>query len=343
MLSTADREWLWFELAHAVQHGMPLAKALKQLSDSNTGTRRGKAAGHLAEALANGHSLSDAARACPHYLTPEEAAALEAGERSGQLADVLRLLSDDAREAATFRSGIASAVTYPVLISLAALGVVTFILMYITPMFNHMFDELDIQVAPLTIYGPAFVRIEAFALLFLPALALTGLYLVPAQCLPLRRWLDVLRLECPLVGGVLRRQTLARWCAATGMLLRAGVTESTALRLAGKSCGNRAVAVQSDRLSQSVEAGETLSESMTASWFFPAALTWMVRAGDEAGGHAHVWHVAADLYRRQAQTAARVVAVLLGVFFMLLMSQVVGVVVISVFMPLFSLLRSLGG
>jgi len=343
VLSGADQEWLWSELAHAIRNEQALSGVLRELAGSHAGERRGEVCRRLAQATASGAALSDAVARDAKAFAPGAAAALAAGEKAGNLPDVLRTLSETAQAQGALEHSVATAVAYPIAIALAAIGAILVIDLKVYPMFEQMFDELDVELPALTSALPALVHAETFVLLLLPAALLILLYLVPAQWLPPRGMLDFLRMKTPLVGDVVRKLTLVRWCRTMDLLVRAGVTEPEAVRLAGDSAGNAYVAGESRDIGRRVEAGDKLGDAMGDAPFFPEPLLWMVRAADGSGGHAHVWDVAADLYRNQAETAGRIMSMLLAAAFVVVIAQVVGMTVIAAFLPLIHLMNSMGG
>jgi len=331
------------ELAHAVRQEASLAETLAALAASNAGTRRGAAAERLGEAVASGMSISQAVKREGKQFGPGVAVTIEAGERCGNLAEVMDVLAENARAEWGFRDAILVAVTYPLAITLVALLAVVFINFRLWPMFGEMFDELDVTLPALTRLAPTFLQFEAFLLLLAPASVLIVLYIVPSRLLPFRAATDVVRMRLPVVGTVMHSMMLSRWCRAMAMLISARVDEPAAVRLSGESVGNACVKKVSGRVAKSVSEGTTLADAMTEHWFFPEPLVWVVGAGGEAGGHAHVWETASSLYENRAETTARVMSVVLRVAFVLLALQIVAVTVVAVLWPLMHLMNSLGG
>ena len=342
-LSGFDQEWLWMELAHAIRRKRPLPEVLGELSSANGRTRRGRITGQLAEAMGQGRALSESVAAVEKAFSLGTVAAIEAGERVGNLPDVLKTLGENVCMERDFQSRIGGIVAYPLLVASAALAVFALIDVMIFPMFYQMFVELGIRLPALTLIAPAFLQVEALVVFFLPAALLILLYVIPAGCLPFRTLMDALRIRLPLIGGVVRRQLLARWCWSKGMLIEAGVAEPLALSLAGQSTGNASVARTSEIIGKRVASGEPLSEALGASSFFPGPLVWMVNMAEKASGHRHVWRVASDLYREQAETASRIFLAVLRLGFVVLCVQIVGMAVVAMFLPLIQLMNSMGG
>lgn len=348
-LPSADQEWLWQEMAHAVRQAEPLPKALRALSQAHAGTRRGEAAARLAEALADGASLPRAVADQGERFAPGVAPALAAAERGGKLAEILQSLSDSARADGALRFSIVQAILYPTIVAVAGLLAMLFIEVRIRPECEALWKELDIDVPVVVRVAPYVLQTESVLALLLPAGVLALLYLVPPGSLPRRQNLDLLRMKLPLVGAAVRRALLARWCATMGVLVQAGLPEPQAVRFAGESTGNLGVIGTSNRLAEQLDRGVKLSEALEerevveSRGFFTPQLTWMVQASESAGGHAHVWPVAHDLYRDLANRSAYAASMVLRVLFIILAIQIVAMTASSLIHPLVRLMQSLGG
>ena len=342
-LKTNDAEWLWTELAHAVGRDAPLPEALKDLALAEGETRRGEAADYLARAISDGMTLAQAVSEREDVFGRGAGGSLQAGEESGRLCEVLEGLAETTRSSRSFRREISSAIAYPVAIALAAFALIVLINVRISPALAGIAIELDVHVPDAVKQLPLFVQVESFCLLFGPAIALIVLYLIPGGRLPFQYVLDDLRLRAPLTGGFLRKFLLARWCGYAGMLFRAGVPAPRAVRLAGRSTGNLSVEEMTRDVAQRVEQGMSLPDAMDGEGFFPPTLAWMLRSSEAAGGDAHVWSVAEDMYAAAARWSSLIVSVVLRLLFAVLAFQVVGATVYSMMAPLISLMNSIGG
>lgn len=338
-----DLEWLFGELAHAVRQGKPLAEVLAELARAGEGTRRGRAAGRLAAAVAQGRGLAAAlAKDAPSY-PPGTIAAVEAGERSGRLPEVLTVLCEYSRLEDDFRHNLSRAILYPVIIAAGAAAAMLFIHISIVPQFWSIFTELDIEIPAMTTVGMLAVKIISVLIVFAPAAVIALLYLVTLPWPWGTAALDTLRISLPVLGAPVRRILLSRWCATAGMLFSAGVPEPAAVRLAGESSGNRCVRDLSRGMAGRIESGAPLSQAMQGQGFFPPVLSWMVGAAEQAGGHRNVWPLVREIYSDQARVETTVVAMIVGVFFAFVTIQLVGLTVWSLFLPLIRLMSYLGG
>lgn len=342
MLRGPELESLWTELAHAVEQGRPLPPVVRDLAQTSGG-RRGRALRALADSMRAGRSLSQAVAASQKFFPHSSAPALQAGEKSGNLAEALRSLADTARLDYGFRGSILHAIAYPLFVALIASAATLFAHLYLKPQFIGFW--MDLHIEDLSAEASClltFLQWEAVIVCFVPALVLIVLYVFPAKLLPMRRLMDALRLRIPLVGKLLSKLLLARWCRTFGCLVRAGVQEAEAVELAGRSTGNRAVQRVSGTVAAELTKGTRLADAMGCHRFFLRPLVWMVGAAEERGGHADVWPIAERSIRRQANDAAPVVDIVLRIIFAVLALQIVGMTLRAFISPLMLLMEQMG-
>jgi len=340
-LRNRELEWLWTELAHAVEAERRLPEFLNELAEGRDGTRRGRALRGLAVALSGGRSLPAAVATLPEYFSPDAAPALEAGERTGRMAEVLRSAAERARLDGVFRGRLLHALAYPLVLALTASAAFLFLHFVLRPQFLRMYDEMDVHVSSFTAVPVA--HYAAVIFFYLPVVFLLFLYVAPPWLLPGRAAFDRLRMAVPLIGRVLRMQLLARWCRSFGHLVSAGVAEPEAVTLAGRGTGNLAVARLSEKVAREVRAGRSLGDAIGEDRFFPASLVWMVGAAERRGGHADVWPPADRAFQRRADDAAPVADMVLRIVFGALALLLVFVAYCSFTLPLLRLMNMIGG
>lgn len=340
-LCNRELEWLWTELAHAVEAKRPLPTLAAELASERTHGRLGRALEALAGELAAGKPLSQAVAALPQWFSPEVALVLEAAERTGNTADVLRSAADLARRNRLFSGGILHALAYPLFLGLSASAALLFLFLVLRPNFLAMCVDMDIEIPPLL--RLPILHYAAAIVFYGPITALIVLYVVPASLLPARLFMDHLRLSLPLLGGVLRKQLLARWCRTLDHALRAGVPETEALLLAGRSTGNHAVMCLSERVAHSIAEGQRLGDALPGEAFFPPPLTWMVAAAEARGNHADVWPLAETAFQRQADDQAPVADMVLRILVAGLALNLIALTYFSFFQPLINLMNMMGG
>jgi type IV pilus assembly protein PilC len=342
MVSASNQEWLWEETAHAVRQNRPLAEIFRELSQSTSSHKCRLLTLRLAREIESGKSFSAAVADLDGTFQPGTAAAIEAGEKSGRLAETLDALAENAIAATRIGGLVLDAVAYPLVIAFVATAILIFLRIQIIPSFQQIYMELDVELPAITKFLPVY-SLVAIGFLVVPAFILLLFFALPSIRLTGWEVVDAVRLYFPLLGGVTRRLALARWCNTMSALITAGVPEGKAIRMAGESAGNALIANESRRTAALVDSGMPLGEAMEARKFFPATLTWMVRAASSTGSHAYLWSATRDIYRDQAERWSLVTSVVLRILFIVLAFAVVGVTIQALFLPLVRLMNSLGG
>lgn len=334
--SASDQEWLWEETAHAVRRNRPLAETFRELSKSTSSEKCRRITWRLARDLEAGKTFSSAVADLNGTFQPGVAAAIEAGEKSGRLAEILDSLAEKVAADSRIRTSVVDAVAYPLVIAVAATAVMFFLRWKIFPIVRQIYDDWDVSlplatelVLVMSTYTTLIVLVPAFFLLFFFVIPLRG------------KSIDAFRIHVPLLGGVVRRISLTRWCNTMGLLVSSGVPEGKALRIAGESTGNLLFARESRLAASMVDSGISLGDAMETRQFFPAALTWMVRAASSAGSHAHLWPAARDVYQQQAEHWSIITSIVLRMLFFVFAFGVVALTVLSMFLPLIRLMHVL--
>lgn len=342
-LSGSDLEWLFGELAHAARRGKPLAPFLAELARAEEGTSRGRAAARLAQHLAEGRPLSAAVAADARRYPPGSDAAIEAGERSGRLPEALTAMAETAQIEGELKHRISYVLIYPIAVASACSVIMIGMMGYVLPTFQHMFDELNLELPILTQILPTVVLVTAVVGIFIPACLCALLFLLSLPWTPGRRALDYLRFHTPVLNRPVRYTLLSRWCSTAGVLFAAGAPEAGVVWLAGQSTGNATVQQLSERMALRLEAGAPLSQAMLSESFFPPVLSWMVEMSSSAGGHVGVWPMVHSLYRDHARIGAAFFAMALGIFFLCVVGALAALSVLALFLPLIKITTLLGG
>lgn len=339
-LSRANLEWLWAELSLAIRQEHSVADALAKLSGRAFEGKRARVAGLLAAAVGAGRTVSQAVAEQGRLFPPGTAEMLAAGERSGRLPEVMDSLAQDARMEDTLRYNITYAIIYPCVLAVLAMALLYFLRTFVFSQFMRMFEELgDIQLPGMTLAMPMIAQVEIIVLLVVPAAVLLLLYAVPFT-LPVV--CDGVRLKVPFVGKLVRRMLLARWCRMAGLLFAAGVPEPEAVRILGRASGNRVVRKMAGKMAEELAAGVSMDNAMSVHPFFPPVLTWSVGVAAAGGGHARIWPVAEELYRRQARRSSVVAGTVLRILFPLIAYQTIGMALVAQFLPMIRIFHSIG-
>lgn len=327
------------QLGDLLKAGVPLNRALHTLAAQTSNGELADTVAELEKAVASGSPLHEALGKFPRLFPPLYASMVRAGEAGGFLEDALRRLASFLEKDQELRSRIASALAYPVLLIVIGTFAVGFLMVFFIPRFSEIFKKLgdDLPVpTQIVMAGSAFLR-DGWPFLLGGLAAALLLARRAAETRRGRRVLDRLRLRLPLFGEVVRKSAVARFARTLGTLLKSGVPILEALSISKEALGNQVLREDIDEAAAGVRQGRGLAEILRRTRSFPPMVTDMIAVGEEGGNLDEVLVQVADSYDAQVDRAVRVFVALFEPALLVLMAALVGFVVISMLLPVFSL------
>jgi general secretion pathway protein F len=273
------------ELATLLKAGLPLDRSLALTLEMAEHPALRKFIDRLVQAVRGGVSLAQALEPERPRLPPIYVGMVSAGEAGGSLPAVLARLADALEQAEALKETVRSALAYPALVLLVAIGSLAVLLTVVLPEFRPLFEssgaELPASTAVLIALGEGLSRYWwAIGLLTL----LLGLGVSAHNRTPegrMRR--DRLLIEAPLLGDVVRKTEIGRFCRTLGTLCGNGVPILDALRIAGDAVANQAIAESIRSLGQELRRGERMAPHLARSGVFPRMAVQLVQVGEESG------------------------------------------------------------
>jgi general secretion pathway protein F len=317
------------ELATMLGAGQDLERALRYVHETAPNARVRTVAAGLRDAVRDGSPLAVALARYPHGFSRLHVALVRAGEASGQLAPTLARLAELLERQQRLATSVTSALIYPCLLIVAAIGAIALLLTEVLPQFVPLFDQSGAKLPSSTqflIAAGAFVSQDGlFILLALPVLVL--LARAALRVPRLRRRMDQLLLRLPIAGALLREVLAARFTRVLGTLLVNGVSLIAALAIVRDAMGNQAVVAAVDRAAASARAGAGLASPLAAMRVFPARTTHLLRLGEENAELGPMALRAADIHEEKTRVALqRMVALLVPAITILMGVAVAGIV-----------------
>ncbi len=291
------------ELATLLKAGLPLERSLALILEmtENAGLRR--VIERLLQAIRGGSSLAQALEPERDRLPAIYVGMVSAGEAGGSLASVLARLADALEQAEALKETVRSALAYPALVLLVAIGSLVVLLTVVLPEFRPLFEssgaELPTSTAALIALGEGLSRYwwALVCLVLLLGLALSAHNRSPDG--RIRR--DRLLIAAPLIGDTVQKAEIARFCRTLGTLSDNGVPILDALRIAGDAIANRAIAEAIRSLGQHLRRGERMAPHLLRSRVFPRLAVQLVRVGEESGELSHMLLRIADIYDEEVK------------------------------------------
>ena len=326
------------ELAALLRAGLPLAESLAIMVERmDNRTLREAVEAILAEVRA-GAAMSAAVTRHP-FFPGVYSACLRAGETSGDLAGMLSRFTDAMRVAVKARSSLTAALVYPAFLLAALLGTAAFLLLGVVPNFIPFFAGFEQELPPLTtaLLGAAeFVR-DRLVRVVGGLVGITILLGVWSRTERAGRFRDRLALRLPAIGEVLRLYAVSQFSRALGTLLAGGMPLANAIPVAAGAVGNRHLRAVIGPAAGQVREGRSFVEALAETREIPGFALQMVRVGESTGDLARMVSSVADFNDEVIENRVTVLLSLLTPVVLILLGGFVALVLLAIYLPLFSL------
>jgi type IV pilus assembly protein PilC len=332
------------QLATMVTSGMSIMRAL-QVLETQTGSKM------LRETVASvrhdveaGLLLSDAMGRHPRVFGPLYVAMVRAGETGGVLEECLMRTADQLEKDAALRRQVRAAMIYPALVITFAVGVLLALVAFLIPVFVGVFKQFPGKLPALTQFMVNFSHIVTHQWYLLIVFLIFGV----GGFIALRRsergrdaW-DGFKLRIPMkIGEVVQKVAIARWSRTLSALTSAGVPIMQAIEITGKTAGNAVIEKSMGDVITSVKGGGTISAPLRDCPVFPPMVSQMVGVGEETGALDAMLAKIADFYDNEVEAAVKALTSILEPVMIIFVGGIVGVIVISMYLPLFSVYNSI--
>jgi type IV pilus assembly protein PilC len=324
--------------------GLPLVQCLEILGSQEENRTFAAIINDVRSDVEAGASIADAMRKHPKAFDDLFVNMVAAGEAGGILDVILQRLSTYIEKAVKLNSQVKSALIYPVAVIVIAAGVVFIILWKVIPVFAQLFAGLGGEMPLITrivISSSNFVG-RYFPFLF--ALGFAGFVALQRyhKTYRGRRVLDGLLLKVPIIGMLLRKIAVARFCRTLATLTASGVPILDGLEITAKTSGNAIVEDAIMAVRKSVEEGKTVSEPLAETKVFPAMVVQMINVGEQTGALDQMLSKIADFYEEEVDTAVAGLMKLIEPLMITVLGAVIGTIVAAMYLPLYSILSKIG-
>ncbi len=333
------------QLAVLIRTGTPLADALGAIARQLPEGPWRNVVSDVHEQVEGGSTLSEAMRRYPACFNDICTSLVAAGESSGRLEALLDRLAQLTRQQLKVQRTLMSAMIYPLLLMIVGLGVVVAMVVFVLPRFSDLFASLDAPLPPSTAILMAaadFLRGRWWMILI--ALVAVAIATKIAFSRPAgRRGLDRALVRMPGCGHVVRSLLTARFARVLGVLLESRVPLLEALELVRQSTGNILYADLLGRAQEAVVRGESLSAVLATSTLISPYVSEAIRHGEQSGQISPVLLEMAEFMDEENESLVSTLARLVEPIMLIVLGGIVGVIAISIFLPLFDLTSLAGG
>jgi type IV pilus assembly protein PilC len=329
-----------------IDAGLPLVQCLEILAGQQENKTFQKVLSGVRSSVEGGTTLSSAMKQYEKIFDPLYYNMVDAGETGGILDTILQRLSTYIEKNVKLKRAVKSALIYPVSVITIAGGVITLLLWKVVPIFVTLFAGLGAELPLPTriVIGLSNFVGSIFGFLIVVVLGMAGVGIKMWYGTPGGRLiLDGILLKLPIIGMLLRKIAVARFTRTLGTLISSGVPILEGLDITARTSGNAVVekAIQATR--KAVEAGRSLVDPLKESDVFPGMVTQMIAVGEQTGAMDSMLQKIADFYEEEVDAAVKDLLTLLEPVMIVFLGVVVGGIVISMYLPLFTLIGKLAG
>ena len=333
------------QLAHLTSAGLPVEHGLRLIAQDMRSGRLAETIRTVAGELERGTPMGEAFDRHREKFPPLYGRLVEAGVRTGDLSGMLLNLGRHLELVNRLRGMMWRATAYPLIVLVVLLVVLLFISGWIIPQFETLFADFGVRLPQVTqvLLGtsgwlpPLLIGVLgaiALVMLLWPILRLSG----GDQAV-----IEALVLPAPLVGPVLRRNMIARWCDALRLGVDAGFDLPRAIGLANEAIGSRALRRDGETLITTLEQGRPLDEPSLRLRVIPATVSATIELGRSKKQLSETLAALAELYQQQAEVRLNLIPAILTPLMLIFTAVIIGLVVLGLFAPLISLIQAVSG
>jgi type IV pilus assembly protein PilC len=333
------------QLSTLIDAGLPLLRGLNVLAKQERDAVLKTTINKLADSVQGGSTFSEGLAQHPRLFNDLYVNMVKAGELGGVLEVVLTRLAEFQEKAQKIKNKVVAAMVYPLIVLVLAVGIMTFLLVFIVPKFEAIFHDMlgDKPLPAITLFVISvsnFVQ-NNWGILLGVAVGLIVAYKIVARSRAGQVFLDRVKLRAPLFGDLIRKTSISRFSRTLGTLVTSGVPILQALNITRETAGNSVIARAISQVHDSVKEGESIVMPLEASGVFPPMVISMIDVGEETGQLPEMLLKIAEVYDDEVDNSVAALTSMLEPIMIVFLALVVGTIVIALFMPLISIISGL--
>jgi type IV pilus assembly protein PilC len=328
------------QLATMLKSGVPLVTAFQIIAGGVKNPRMRVMVDKIRADVESGSSLYEALSAHPVQFDELYTNLVKAGESAGVLDTILDEIATYKERIESIKGKIKKAMYYPAAVVAVAIIVSAILLVYVIPQFEGIFASFGADLPAFTravLDVSDFVRSNGVLLLFLLIASITGIIMAKKRSPAFAHWLDRVMLKMPLVGPILEKAALARFCRTLAITFAAGVPLVDALAIVSGATGNAVYNDAAAKIREDVAVGHQLQLAMQQTNVFPNMVVQMAAIGEEAGSLDEMLMKVAEAYEEEVNNAVDALSSLLEPFIIVFIGVIVGTMVIAMYLPIFKM------
>ena len=326
-----------------LEAGVPILTSLNTLSKQVKNVRFQKIIRDLHELIAAGSSFSEALAKYPHVFPSLFINMVKSGEVSGTLSITLNRYAIFIEHQEDIRQKIRNAIFYPTILLFVSFIVIIIIVSFVIPKFMEIFvrENVDIPLPTLILHsiGVGFRKYWYMVIFVLASLVYAvSIYINTKHG---RKWFDGIKLKVPVIGSLIYKTLISRFCRTLGALLKSGVSMLYSLSITRDTIGNVILAKVIDNTRRSVEEGQSVAEPLLKSGKIPLDVIQMISVGEQTGKLHEMLDKIADFYDRSTEHSIKKLLTLIEPVLIIIMGGLAGFIMASMLLPLFDMVKTI--
>jgi type IV pilus assembly protein PilC len=326
-----------------IDSGVPLVQCLQILGETQENKKFAAAISAIQREVESGNSLAASMKTQPKVFDDLYTNMVAAGESGGILDTIFQRLAVYIEKAVKLKRAVQSALVYPVAVVFIAAAVITLILWKVIPAFTDLFNGMQVQLplpTRIVIWASEFVG--SYGIFVIVGLVIASGVFRSYYKTPKGRYVtDGLVLKSPIFGPLMRKIAVARFSRTMATLIASGVPILDCLDITAHTSGNAIIEEAIMSVKRAIEEGRTIVEPLKASGVFPSMVVSMIGVGEQAGALEKMLTKIADFYEQEVDAAVGDLMTALEPVMIVVLGTIVGGIVISMYLPMFSLINQM--
>ena len=328
------------QLATMLKSGVPLVTAFQIIAGGVKNPRMRILVEKVRNEVEGGGSLFEALSAHPMQFDELYVNLVKAGESAGVLDTILDEIASYKERIESIKGKIKKALYYPIAVIGVAIIVSSILLIYVIPQFQGIFASFGADLPAFTmmiIHASDWLIAYGLYVVLGAALGITGFIMAKKRFKGFNHWMDRMSLKIPIIGDILEKSAIARFCRTLAITFAAGVPLVDALQIVSGATGNAVFNDAASRIRADVSVGHQLQLAMTQTDVFPNMVIQMAAIGEEAGSLDEMLIKVAEAYEEEVENSVDALSSLLEPLIIVFIGGVVGTMVIAMYLPIFKM------
>lgn len=330
------------QTGNLINVGIPLVRSLEVVSDQVQSARLLEVIRQMMSNIQAGSTLHDAMARHPNVFPDYWPYLIEAGEVSGTLPQILLQLAKNLEATQNLRKKIVSALIYPSVLIAASCAAILIFMVFVIPIFEKLFKSFNAQLPPLTQFILDFSKIlQQYLFVIIAGLVLLSRLFTSYIRTPMgRKTMHAFLLNAPVISSVTKDIVHARICIILSMLIRSGLSFLKSLEIASNVSGNYFFETALASIRQEIQQGKTFSNCLEEHPIFDPMFVNLVKIGEEGGRLPEMTEKAGEFFESRVDVFSSRVSILIEPFIMVFVGSTIGVIAVSLFLPIIKLSSS---